>query len=223
MSRPADEVFTREVAESYDDYYASTHGALVDALEKAAVHALLAGVPRGRLLELGCGTGHWTAYLAAQGFDVVGMDLSEAMLDVARRRHLGGVTLLRAAAERLPLADAIVPAVAAVAVLEFVEDPTAVVCEIVRVLRPGGWFIGGFLNRESALGLPTTAGAIVRHGRLLTPGEMASLLSPLGSLETRSCVRLTPDLEILDGTPGSGTFPPAFVAIRAVAGGAVRP
>lgn len=215
MGHPADEVFTPEVAESYDDYYATAHGARVDALERAAVDDLLDGVPRGHLLELGCGTGHWTRYFVARGFEVVATDPSAAMLDVARGGDAAGVSFLRAAGERLPFADASLPAVGAVTVLEFVDDPTAVIREVGRVLRPGGWFIGGFLNAESALGDPTTAGTTVRRGRPFAPDELRALLAPLGSLEVRSCVHLTPGLEILDGTQGAARVPPAFIAVRA--------
>jgi SAM-dependent methyltransferase len=215
VSPPAGGFFTREVAESFDDYYATNHGARVDALERAAVGELLADVPRGRLLELGCGTGHWTAYFAGQGFDVVATDPAEAMLDVARRRHLAGVTFLLAAGERLPFADSSLPVVAAVAVLEFVDDCAAVVREIGRVLRPDGCFVGGFLSAESSLGDRAVAGAIVRRGRLMTPGEVTGLLTPLGSLETRSCVHLAPDLAILDGAPEASRAAPAFIAVRA--------
>lgn len=211
---PADLVFTREVAESYDDFYATPHGARVDVLERAAVDDLLTGLPRGRLLELGCGTGHWTEHFAQQGFDVMAIDPAEAMLDVARQRH-PAVTFVRAAAERLPFADASFTAVAAMAVLEFVVDPAAVVREIGRVLQPGGWFVGGFLNAESVLGDPTVAGAVIRQGRLLTPDAVRRLLTPLGLLEIRSCVHLSGSTEILDGTPSAANVAPAFLAVRA--------
>lgn len=214
VPRPADLVFTREVAESYDDFYATSHGARVDALERAAVDDLLTSLPRGRLLELGCGTGHWTAHFAQQGFDVIATDPAEAMLDVARRRH-PAVTFVRAAAERLPFADASFTAVAAMAVLEFVVDPAAVVREIGRVLQPGGWFVGGFLNAESVLGDPAVTGAVIRQGRLLTPDAVRRLLTPLGLLEVRSCAHLSGSTEVLDGTPSAASVAPAFLAVRA--------
>lgn len=41
----------------------------------------------GPLLDLGCGPGQWTAHLAAQGHDVVGMDPAAEFLEIARREH----------------------------------------------------------------------------------------------------------------------------------------
>lgn len=47
------------------------------------------GVTQGSLIcELGCGTGSMTRLLAGHGFDMIGIDLSEEMLDIARYEHL---------------------------------------------------------------------------------------------------------------------------------------
>ncbi|WP_019877153.1 class I SAM-dependent DNA methyltransferase [Sporichthya polymorpha] len=51
-----------------------------------AVFAELVG-PGGRVADVGCGTGRVTAWLAARGLDVFGIDLSPGMLAVARRDH----------------------------------------------------------------------------------------------------------------------------------------
>jgi SAM-dependent methyltransferase len=42
---------------------------------------------RGLVLDLGCGPGHYAGALAAAGLEVLGVDLDEAMIDAARRRH----------------------------------------------------------------------------------------------------------------------------------------
>lgn len=47
------------------------------------------GVASGQVADVGCGPGRVTAFLAAQGLDVVGVDLSPAMLKVARDAHPG--------------------------------------------------------------------------------------------------------------------------------------
>src|SRR5687768_13013787 len=49
--------------------------------------AMLDPKPGERILDLGCGTGHLTAQIAAAGCDVVGLDVSESMLETARREH----------------------------------------------------------------------------------------------------------------------------------------
>lgn len=47
------------------------------------------GVSEGLVCELGCGTGQMTRRLAAAGYDMIGIDLSEEMLDVAREQEYG--------------------------------------------------------------------------------------------------------------------------------------
>ena len=47
------------------------------------------GVPEGLVCELGCGTGQMTRRLSAAGYDMIGIDLSEEMLDVAREQECG--------------------------------------------------------------------------------------------------------------------------------------
>lgn len=49
------------------------------------------GVESGLVCELGCGTGQMTRRLAAAGYDMIGIDLSEDMLDVAREQEYGAV------------------------------------------------------------------------------------------------------------------------------------
>lgn len=61
------------------------------AFSLAAAPALLElmhrqGLKRGRVVDLGCGTGQWAAELARAGYDVVGVDVSAAMIAIARQR-----------------------------------------------------------------------------------------------------------------------------------------
>jgi 2-polyprenyl-6-hydroxyphenyl methylase/3-demethylubiquinone-9 3-methyltransferase len=102
------------------------------------LRAILAalGTTRGRLvLDLGCGKGRFARALAARGADLVGTDLSAAMLAAAE-----GVARVRATARQLPFAAQSFDAVLAVELLEHL-DPRglrAVFAEARRVLRPEG-------------------------------------------------------------------------------------
>lgn len=70
--------------------YADEHA---DAFEAASFERwLLSEVvreARGPVVEVGCGPGHTTAFLVAQGADAQGLDFSPAMLEQARARHPG--------------------------------------------------------------------------------------------------------------------------------------
>lgn len=98
--------------------------------------------PGGIALDVGSGPGNVTASLArAAGPDglALGVDISEPMLERAVRNEAGPqVGFIKADAQRLPLRDDTVDAVASTAVLQLVPDPTAALAEMARVLRPGG-------------------------------------------------------------------------------------
>jgi len=94
----------------------------------------LLGDPSGSLLDVGCGTGSYSAGLAERGWDVTGVDVSEDML---RRAGARGVRTVQADAAALPFEDASFDATVSVFTNTDVDDLGAVVREIARVLRFG--------------------------------------------------------------------------------------
>jgi len=52
-----------EIADDYDAYYQTPAGKEIDAIEEKLIADALQKVPKGKMLELGCGTGHWTELL----------------------------------------------------------------------------------------------------------------------------------------------------------------
>jgi SAM-dependent methyltransferase len=99
-----------------------------------------AGIASGaRALDVGCGPGALTGELVGRlGTDAVrAVDPTEAFVAATRERH-PGVDVRRAAAERLPLAEAEVDAALAQLVVHFMADPVAGLREMARVTRPGG-------------------------------------------------------------------------------------
>lgn len=103
--------------------------------------------------DLGCGPGHWTADLASHGFDVIGIDGSAALLDLARARH-PHLTFTRgdlgelSEVERVDgtLGDSSLDgAVAWFSLIHTApDDLDRLLAEIARVLRPGGLVLVGF-------------------------------------------------------------------------------
>ena len=110
------------------------------AAEEPIVHAMVETITPGRALDAACGTGRHAGHLAALGWDVVGVDSTPAMLDVARSRF-PDVEFLDGRLEALPVDDASIDlAVSALAVCH-VEDLGPVFAELARVVRPGGTVI----------------------------------------------------------------------------------
>ncbi len=141
------EWFRRWFGTAYQELYPHRDEAeaerLVDLLVARAV--VRAG---DRVLDLACGAGRHAAALARRGVRVTGIDLSEVQLAAARER--GVPRLVRADMRRLPVRgatlDAVVNLFTSFGYFERDEEHEAVLREVGRVLRPGGWFALDFLN-----------------------------------------------------------------------------
>jgi SAM-dependent methyltransferase len=105
-----------------------------------------------QVLEVGCGLGTDGAQFANAGADYTGIDLTEAAVDLARRRfelfNLGG-TFRVADAERLDFPDNSFDLVYSHGVLHHTPDTAAAIREIHRVLRPGGRAVIMLYHRDS--------------------------------------------------------------------------
>lgn len=163
------------LASRYEEWYLG-EGRHADTLEKDLLEKLLDTFVNPRsVLEVGCGTGHFTRWMAQKGLDVVGLDSSEAMLDEARRLG-GGPAYLRGDALLLPVADRSFDLTALITTLEFVPDPARALSEAVRVARQG--VLLGVLNRWSLLTLKyRTSGKVMwQSARFFGPSELSRLL-----------------------------------------------
>lgn len=142
--------------------------------------------PGDRVLDAGCGTGRALTPLRAAvgpGGIVLGADLTPQMLAAAQRagRAAQGALLLTDVA-RLPLRDGALDAVFAAGLIAHLPDPAANLCELARVVRPGG---------RLALFHPIGRAALAaRHGRELTPEDLRAEHN-LGPLLARSGWEMT--------------------------------
>jgi ubiquinone/menaquinone biosynthesis C-methylase UbiE len=112
---------------------------------------------------VGCGTGRFTAWLASQGFRVVGLDRAPAMLAEMRRRY-PEIPGLMGDAHQLPVRERAVDLVVFVTTLEFLEAPTVALAEAMRVARQGLLLV--VLNRWSLGGLSRRWGRQARQALL---------------------------------------------------------
>jgi SAM-dependent methyltransferase len=117
-------------------------GAHLSASEERSITLEMLGVsPGDRVIDVGCGTGNYTRYLAkATGYGlVVGVDASTAMITrAAERGEATNVTYLRADMCELPFVDQGFDALCCVGVLHMLDDPTTALDEMVRMLAGGG-------------------------------------------------------------------------------------
>jgi trans-aconitate methyltransferase len=127
---------TRWDARLYDDKHSFVwkHG--------AALLELLAAQPGERILDLGCGTGHLTAQIAAAGASVIGIDAAPAMIDEARRTY-PSLTFTVGDARDFSFPEPF-DAVFSNAVLHWIKEPELVLAAVNRALKPEGRFVAEF-------------------------------------------------------------------------------
>lgn len=134
-------------ADHYDSfaesYSAENESSLLNAYyERPAMLGLAGEVAGRRILDAGCGSGPLSAALSAKGAVVTGFDSSPAMLELARQRLGESADLHLADLSRpLPFADDSFDDVVAALVLHYLEDWSAPLAELRRVLKPGGRLI----------------------------------------------------------------------------------
>lgn len=148
-----------DIRVSYDEVAASYADQQRDSLDEEpylrAALALFAELVRdgggGPVADLGCGPGHVTAHLRQLGVSAFGIDLSPAMIDVARHSY-PGLRFEAGSMTDLRLADASVAGVLSFwSLVHTPEDELpAIFAHFRRVLRPGGLLLLGFHSGEGA-------------------------------------------------------------------------
>ncbi len=176
-------------AAGYDEFFGQITARVIDPLLDAAM------VGRGeRLLDVATGPGYVAARAAERGAKVVGVDVADAMVALARERR-PGLEFRQADAEVLPFPDGSFDAVVANFLVLHLGRPEPAAGELARVLDKGGrlaltaWdlperarFLGVFLDAVAAAG--ATAPADVPRGpdffRFSREDEFAGLLRGAG-------------------------------------------
>jgi len=199
-------------AEKYDQFYRTNGGTAVDMAEKAEISDLLLQVDSREMLELGCGTGHWTGFFSEKGYRVTAVDQSAAMLEQARKRVIPEVQWVEADAARLPFSDERFELITAITLFEFAEDRNAIFREIDRLLKPGGFLIVGWLNSLSEIGRQKKSSPTFSKAHLYTPAEIRNHLIFFGPPQFRYAVYYDSNFELLDEQHDKGNTHPAFIA-----------
>lgn len=129
--------------DDYDEWFNRNRDLYVAELK--AIQYFIPDTTISEGLEVGVGTGRFAQPLGIK----TGVDPSKYMAERARQR---GIRTCLAIAEDLPFFDSVFDIVLMVTTICFVDDVMQSFKEAYRVLKPGGVFIVGFVDKESDLG-----------------------------------------------------------------------
>lgn len=205
-----------EIANEYDAYYQTEQGKEIDEIEKAAILKHLQNIPvNSNFLEVGCGTGHWTEAFANLGFSVTALDISDAMLDVARVKNIIHASFIKGDALNLSFPNDSFDVVVSVTMLEFTQNAKAAIDEMFRVLKKNGLLILGCLNNESVLGKTKDNDPVFQHANFFSKEDLVKHLKEFRDLTLEEFVMLTNSFELAPDTIVNKDIHGVFIVVKA--------
>jgi ubiquinone/menaquinone biosynthesis C-methylase UbiE len=133
MPAPPKHVDYNQIARNYDNRYKINR---LDGVESALLR-LASKKSAVRVLEVGCGTGHWLSAITTVAHQVFGLDLSSGMLHQAQKQSQD-LHLTCGYAGKLPFRNQSFDVVFCVNALHHFEDPRGFITEGMFLLKPGG-------------------------------------------------------------------------------------
>jgi SAM-dependent methyltransferase len=177
-----------KAARDYEAWYETRRGQRADQAERGLLEWLVGQGPGAQtVLEVGCGTGHFAAWLGRRRHRVVGLDRSPEMLAELHRRH-PRLPVVLGDRHTLPFRDGAVEVTLFVTTLEFLERPAIALREAVRVSRRGLVLSPSI---DGASGVSPGVGGRARRGPILAHVHDKTIRSLLGLVRTAAGRRLT--------------------------------
>ncbi len=179
-----------QAAAVYDEWFSTPMGRYYEKVEKRAIKQALKDVSGKKLLEIGCGTGHWSKYFSALGFSVLGVDISFEMLKKTFRKRIPWAEFVQSNAQYLPLHNNMFDIAILITAIEFIEEPHNAIKEAVRCLRkPDGRLLICTLSAKSRLNKRRLATNKTPYceASMFSIKDLKDLLMPYGKLTIYTC------------------------------------
>lgn len=179
------------------------------ALEEPQVRAVIGDVTGLTALDMGCGTGRHSLWLAAQGANVTAVDFSEGMLAEARQKpNADRVKFLQHDLHKpLPFDDQHFDAVVSGLVLEHIQDIGSLFAEARRVLKPTGRAVisamhpAMFLRGSQARYTDPDSGEIVQVGSISHSISEFVMAAVRAGFQIEEVSEFAPDAEFAERYP----------------------
>ena len=136
-----------DLANRYDSWFETPLGKKIFESEKSCIEKLINKVEDKFAVDLGIGTGLFTKILREKGYKVIGIDISDEMLKIAKNR--GFEVIKHDLNEPLPFNDESFDFVFSMTSIEFLKNPENLFEEVKRVLKKDGEFLLITLNSLS--------------------------------------------------------------------------
>lgn len=145
------------VASDYDAWYTDTKGNFVDKVETDLAFKMIHVEKGMNILDVGCGTGNFSIKLTKMGCKVTGIDISDNMLDIARKKAAEenlDIKFLHMDLNDLKFEENEFDAVFSMAAFEFIDDEDAPkgLEGMLRVVKEGGQVLIGTISSNSSWG-----------------------------------------------------------------------
>ncbi|HII61825.1 DUF3216 domain-containing protein [Pyrococcus horikoshii] len=198
-----------EHTERYDSWFERHKYAYLSEL-----NAIKKVLPEEECIEVGVGTGRFAQPLGIK----IGVEPSRKMAEIAEKR---GIKVIEGIAEDLPFPDSSLSCILMVTTICFVDDVEKSIKEAYRVLKPGGYIVIGFIDKNSKIGKEyernKDKSVFYREAKFFSTEEVISILERSGFKVEKIVQTLFHKLdEIKDIEPvKEGYGEGSFVAIRA--------
>ena len=189
-----------ESAKLYDSWYETKLGKFVDDVETRCAFGLLDLKAGAKILEIGCGSGNFSVKLARMGYEVIAIDSSIGMLNLAKnkaKKNLVSIDFKRMNATKLLFENESFDAVFSMAAFEFISDSNKAMDEMMKILKPGGEIIIGTIHSDSKWGEfynsdEMKKNSVFKYAKLKSMDEM-KMFYPHKLVEKRECLFIAPD------------------------------
>ncbi len=133
--------------------HAAIHYDSADQLQYQVAQQLISYLPTtiNDAIDLGCGTGKWTAYLAQKYSQksIIGLDIALGMLQYAKKNQPKNIQWCLGDIEKTPLKNNTFDLLFSNLAIQWCPDLSRVLLEAYRILKPGGQFIFSTLAKSS--------------------------------------------------------------------------
>lgn len=192
-------IFDKE-AINYDSWYSSKLGSFVDEVETSLAFRMFKAKEGMKILDIGCGTGNFSFKLAKMGCKVVGVDISDEMLSIAKEKaERDGIEIefYNMDVYDLDFTDESFDAAFSMAAFESIREPERAINEIFRVVKEKGSILVGTINGESKWGELYRSeyfqkNSVFKYADFKNP-EVFETIKPENLVKIGECLFIPPD------------------------------